>query len=100
MKTTKKIMTSVYFHGTTLLLNIIIHHFNIHKWKSIFSTLNSGTQYFIAMFRQTGASLGLPDKEFVGKETAIKDREVEPNVWKYFIFFHRYFKTLCIQNLA
>lgn len=38
------------------------------------------------MFRQTGSSLALLDKEFVGKETAIKDWELELRVWKYFIF--------------
>lgn len=45
-ETTKKIMTSAQFHGTTLLLNIIIHHLNTHKWKNISCTLKSSTHFF------------------------------------------------------
>ncbi len=99
-ETTKKIMTSVKFHGTTLLLNIIIHHLKTKKWKNISRSLKSSTRFFTAMFRQTGSSLGAPDKEFVGREIAIKDGELEPRVWKYFIFSHHCFKTLYTQDLA
>lgn len=70
------------------------------KWKIISCMLNSSTHYFIAMFRQIGCSLGLPDKEFVGSKIAIKDCVTEHRVWKYFFFFHQCFKTLCTQNLV
>lgn len=48
----------------------------------------------------TGDSLDLPDKEFVGKDIAIKDSELDPRVWKYFIFSPTSASSSCFQNLA
>lgn len=65
--------TAVFFQ---LLMSSSIT-WNTLKKKNIYRTLNLGSRYISAMFRQAGSSLEKNDKEFVGRQTAKKKNGLE-----------------------
>lgn len=72
---------------------------NTLKKKNIYRTLNLGSRYISAMFRQAGSSLERNDKEFVGRETAKKKKKRFRNLsleYRNISFSPQCFKSLCI----